>query len=65
MSALLRRWFWVRVPVNPLAVFWLRYPWKKLIEPLEARLDEYDSNPEAGSSWEEAKARIVAGLHGK
>ena len=32
---------------------------------IEARLDEYDSNPEAGSSWEEAKARIVAGLHAK
>jgi putative addiction module component (TIGR02574 family) len=30
---------------------------------IEARLDEYDRNPEAGSSWEEAKARIFAGLH--
>jgi putative addiction module component (TIGR02574 family) len=32
---------------------------------IEARLDEYDRNPEAGSSWEEAKARVLAGLHGK
>ena len=32
---------------------------------IEARLDEYDRNPEAGSSWEEAKARILVGLHGK
>jgi putative addiction module component (TIGR02574 family) len=32
---------------------------------IEARLDEYDKNPEAGSSWEEAKARILAGLHAK
>jgi putative addiction module component (TIGR02574 family) len=30
---------------------------------IEARLDEYDRNPEAFSSWEEAKARILAGLH--
>ena len=27
---------------------------------IEARLDEYDRNPEVGSSWEEAKARILA-----
>jgi hypothetical protein len=26
---------------------------------IEARLDEYDQNPETGSSWEEAKARVV------
>jgi putative addiction module component (TIGR02574 family) len=32
---------------------------------IEARLDEYDRNPKAGSSWEEAEARILAGLHGK
>ena len=32
---------------------------------VEARLDEYDRNPEAGSSWDEAKARIRAGLHGQ
>ena len=32
---------------------------------IEARLDEYDKNPEAGSSWEEAKARVLAGLHAK
>ena len=32
---------------------------------IEARLDEYDRNPEAGSSWEEAKARVLAGLHAK
>ena len=32
---------------------------------IEARLDEYDRNPETGSSWEEAKARILAGLHAK
>ena len=32
---------------------------------IEARLDEYDRNPGAGSSWEEAKARILGGLHGK
>jgi hypothetical protein len=31
----------------------------------KARLDEYDRNPEAGSSWEEAKARVLAGLHAK
>jgi hypothetical protein len=30
---------------------------------IEARLDEYDRNPETGSSWEETKARILAGLH--
>ena len=24
-----------------------------------------DRNPEAGSSWEEAKARVLAGLHAK
>jgi hypothetical protein len=30
---------------------------------IEARLDEYDRNPEVGSSWEETKARILAGLH--
>jgi putative addiction module component (TIGR02574 family) len=32
---------------------------------IEVRLDEYDRNPEAGSSWEEAKARVLAGLHAK
>jgi putative addiction module component (TIGR02574 family) len=32
---------------------------------IEARLDEYERNPEVGSSWEEAKARIVARLHAK
>ena len=32
---------------------------------IEARLDEYDKNPEDGSSWEEAKARVLAGLHAK
>jgi putative addiction module component (TIGR02574 family) len=32
---------------------------------IEARLREYDANPEIGSSWEEAKARIVARLHAK
>jgi hypothetical protein len=32
---------------------------------VEARLDEYDRHPEAGSSWDEAKARIMAGLHGR
>ena len=32
---------------------------------VEARLDEYDRQPEAGSSWEEAKARLRAGLHGE
>ena len=32
---------------------------------LETRLDEYDRHPEAGSSWDEAKARIRAGLHGQ
>ena len=32
---------------------------------IEARLDEYDRHPEAGSSWDEAKARIRAGLHGR
>jgi putative addiction module component (TIGR02574 family) len=32
---------------------------------IEARLDEYDQNPETGSSWEEAKARVLAGLHSK
>jgi putative addiction module component (TIGR02574 family) len=32
---------------------------------IEARLDEYDRNPESGSSWEEAKARVLAGLHAK
>jgi putative addiction module component (TIGR02574 family) len=32
---------------------------------IEARLDEYENKLEAGSSWEEAKARIVAGLHAK
>jgi hypothetical protein len=30
---------------------------------IQARLDEYDRNPEVDSSWEEAKARILAGLH--
>jgi hypothetical protein len=30
---------------------------------IEARLDEFDRNPEADSSWEEAKARILSGLH--
>jgi hypothetical protein len=29
---------------------------------IRARLDEYDRNPEVDSSWEEAKARILAGL---
>jgi len=33
---------------------------KKIIE---MRLDAYERNPEAGSSWEKAKARIVARLH--
>jgi putative addiction module component (TIGR02574 family) len=32
---------------------------------IEARLDEYDQNPESGSSWEEAKARVLAGLQAK
>jgi len=32
---------------------------------IEARLDEHDRNPGAGCSWEEAKARILGGLHGK
>jgi putative addiction module component (TIGR02574 family) len=32
---------------------------------IDARLDEYDRNPEAGSSWEEAEARVLAGLHAK
>ena len=32
---------------------------------IEARLGEYDQNPETGSSWEEAKARVLAGLHAK
>jgi putative addiction module component (TIGR02574 family) len=32
---------------------------------IEARLDEYDQNPETGSSWEEARARVLAGLHSK
>ena len=32
---------------------------------IEARLDEYDRRPEAGCSWDEAKARIRAGLHGQ
>ena len=32
---------------------------------IEARLDEYDRRPEAGSSWDEAKACIMAGLHGQ
>jgi putative addiction module component (TIGR02574 family) len=32
---------------------------------IEARLDEYDQNPETGSSWEEAKARVLARLHSK
>ena len=32
---------------------------------IETRLDEYDRNPEAGSSWEEAKARVSAGLRAK
>ena len=32
---------------------------------IEARLDEYDRNPGVGSSWEEAKDRILGGLHGK
>jgi hypothetical protein len=32
---------------------------------IEARLDEYDRNSEVGSSGEEAKARILAGLHAK
>jgi putative addiction module component (TIGR02574 family) len=32
---------------------------------IEARLEEYDRNPETGSSWEEAKARILAGLRAK
>jgi HEPN domain-containing protein len=33
-SALLRRWFWVRVPANPLSVCQLLLPGKQLIEPL-------------------------------
>jgi hypothetical protein len=32
---------------------------------IEARLDEYDQSPETDSSWEEAKARVLAGLHAK
>jgi hypothetical protein len=32
---------------------------------VEARLDEYDRHPEAGCPWDEAKARIMAGLHGQ
>jgi hypothetical protein len=32
---------------------------------IEARLDEYDRNAGVGSSWEEAKARILGRLHGK
>jgi Putative addiction module component len=32
---------------------------------IEARLDEYDRNPDVGSSWAEAKARILADLHGE
>jgi len=32
---------------------------------IEARLDEYHQNTETGSSWEEAKARVLAGLHAK
>ena len=32
---------------------------------IEARLDEYDRNPEGGSSWEEARARVLAGLRSK
>jgi hypothetical protein len=32
---------------------------------IEMRLAEYDRHPEAGSSWDEAKARIRAGLHGQ
>jgi hypothetical protein len=32
---------------------------------IEARLDDYDRSPEAGYSWEEAKARVLARLHAK
>jgi hypothetical protein len=32
---------------------------------IEAGLDEYDQNPETGSSWEEAKARVLVRLHSK
>ncbi len=32
---------------------------------IEARLEEYEKNPEVGCSWEEAKARIIARLHAK
>jgi putative addiction module component (TIGR02574 family) len=32
---------------------------------IEARLDEYERNPEAGSSWEEVKARTLARLQPK
>ena len=32
---------------------------------IETRLDEYDRHPDAGSSWDEAKARIRAGLDGQ
>jgi len=38
ISALLRRWFWVRVPANPLSVCQLLLPGKQLIEPLGACL---------------------------
>ena len=30
---------------------------------IEARLQEYERNPEAGLSWEEVKARIMDRLH--
>jgi hypothetical protein len=32
---------------------------------IEAGLDEFERNPEAGSSWEEARARIVAKVRAK
>ncbi len=31
---------------------------------LEARLDAYEKNPDAGSSWEEVEARLRARLKG-
>jgi putative addiction module component (TIGR02574 family) len=34
-------------------------------EIIEARLDEYDRNPETGTSWEAARARILARLRTK
>jgi len=32
---------------------------------IEARLRDHESNPEAVSSWEEVKARVVSRLHAK